>query len=31
MKFVANLMVAIHNVLRGRGVVLGMKAGCHPK
>ena len=31
MKFVANLMVAIHNVSAAEGFVLGMKAGLHPR
>jgi 3-hydroxyisobutyrate dehydrogenase-like beta-hydroxyacid dehydrogenase len=31
MKFVANLMVAIHNVSAAEAFVLGMKAGLHPK
>ncbi len=31
MKFVANLMVAIHNVASAEAVVLGMKAGLDPK
>jgi L-threonate 2-dehydrogenase len=30
MKFVANLMVAIHNVASAEGMVLGMKAGLDP-
>ncbi|MGH8689685.1 MAG: NAD(P)-dependent oxidoreductase [Burkholderiales bacterium] len=31
MKFVANLLVAIHNVSAAEAFVLGMKAGLHPK
>jgi len=31
MKFVANLLVAIHNVSTAEAFVLGMKAGLHPK
>ena len=31
MKFVANLLVAIHNVAAAEGFVLGMKAGLSPK
>lgn len=31
MKFVANLMVSIHNVAAAEGLVLGMKAGLDPK
>ncbi|HEX4798013.1 MAG TPA: NAD(P)-dependent oxidoreductase [Burkholderiales bacterium] len=30
MKFVANLLVAIHNVAAAEAMVLGMKAGLHP-
>ncbi len=30
MKFVANLLVAIHNVASAEAMVLGMKAGLHP-
>jgi 3-hydroxyisobutyrate dehydrogenase-like beta-hydroxyacid dehydrogenase len=31
MKFVANLLVAIHNVSAAEAFVMGMKAGLHPK
>lgn len=31
MKYVANLLVAIHNVASAEAMVLGMKAGLHPK
>ncbi len=31
MKYVANLLVAIHNVATAEAMVLGMKAGLDPK